>query len=202
MTNKRLSAGIAALFLYCQVSVAAENLDASRTVVEKLHLNLIHVMTEADTLGFVGRVDALTPVLAETFDFATISRIVTGRHWKTLADDQRAEFIAVFANLSAATYASNFDGFSGERFETLGVSEKRGNVLVRTVIVRADGDQVTLDYVLRDNAGLWQIVNVIASGVSDLSLKRADYTAVIKSEGFNTLVTRLSDKITSYRSSN
>ena len=159
-------------------------------------------MTKADALGFSGRVEALDPVLTEVFDFRTIARIVTGKHWKTLNDEQRVEFIDVFTNLSAATYASNFSGFSGEAFETLGVEEKRGNLLVRTAIVKADGERVTLDYVLRDNEGMWQIINVIANGVSDLSLKRADYTAVIKSEGFNTLVTRLSDKITSYRSSN
>ena len=71
---------------------------------------------------------------------------------------------------------------------------------MRTVIVKADGERVTLDYVLRDNEGMWQIVNVIADGVSDLSLKRADYTAVIKSEGFNSLVSKLSDKIAYYGS--
>ena len=159
-------------------------------------------MTNADTLGFTGRVETLDPVLAETFDFRTISRIVTGKHWKAIDDDQRAEFIAVFAELSAATYASNFNGFSGETFETVSVEEKRGNIVVKTAIIKADGDRVTLTYVLRDNDGLWRIVNVIADGVSDLSLKRADYTAVIKSEGFNSLVTKLSDKITNYKTNN
>ena len=125
---------------------------------------------------------------------------MTGKHWKTLNDEQRVEFIDVFTKLSAATYASNFSDFSGEAFETLGVEEKRGNLLVRTVIVKAGGERVTLDYVLRDNKGMWQIVNVIADGVSDLSLKRADYTAVIKREGFNSLVSKLRDKIANYRS--
>ena len=38
-------------------------------------------------------------------------------------------------------------------------------------------------------------MNVVAQGVSDLSLKRADYTAVIKSEGFDSLINRLEKKI-------
>ena len=199
MTRTILYPAIAAIFMYCQIAIAAENLAAGKSVVEKFHSNLLQVMTNADGLGFNGRVDALDAVLAETFDFPTIARIVTGQHWKTLDDDQRAEFIAVFGDLSAATYASNFDGFSGEAFETVGVEEKRGNILVKTVIVRVDDDPVTLDYVLRDNDGMWRIVNVIANGVSDLSLKRSDYTAVIKSEGFNSLVTKLSGKIANYK---
>lgn len=202
MTRTRVHMVIAALVMYCQFASGAENLEAGRSVVEKFHANLLQVMTEADSLGFSGRVDALDPVLAETFDFHTIARIVTGKHWKMLDEDQRAEFIAVFGALSAATYASNFDGFSGEVFETIGAEEKRGNILVKTVIVRVDDDPVTLDYVLRDSDGMWRIVNVIANGVSDLSLKRADYTAVINSEGFNSLVTKLSGKIADYKTSN
>ncbi len=200
MTKLGHYAGILALTTFCTLAAAVENMDVGKTVVEKLHQNLLQVMTKADTLGFSGRVEALDPVLAEVFDFRTISRIVTGKHWKTLNDEQRVEFIDVFTKLSAATYASNFSDFSGEAFETLAVEEKRGNLLVRTVIVKADGERVTLDYVLRDNEGMWQIVNVIADGVSDLSLKRADYTAVIKSEGFNSLVSKLSDKIANYGS--
>ncbi len=190
-------------FIVCwnaAVAAAAEPLDAGKAVVEKLHATLLQVMMEADTLGYVGRVDRLDPVLAETIDFKTISRIVTGKHWKSLAAEKRGDFVTLFANLSAATYASNFDGFSGEVFTTLGVEERRGNLLVKTVIVTGDGDRVTLDYVLRDADGMWRIVNVIADGVSDLSLKRADYTAVIKSEGFDSLVAKLNGKIDNYGS--
>jgi phospholipid transport system substrate-binding protein len=161
-------------------------------------------MRDADSLGYQGRVQALNGVLAETFDFTTIGRIVTGNsaaQWNALDDVQRSRFLEVFAQLSAATYASNFDGYSGEAFKTLAVEEKRGNVLVKTAIVKSDGDQVTLDYVVRENNGVWQIVNVIASGVSDLSLKRADYTAVIKSEGLDSLIGKLTDKVANYTSS-
>lgn len=177
---------------------ASENLDAGKAVVEKLHATLLQVMTNAQTLGFGGRVATLDPVLSETFDFSTISRIVTGRHWKSLAEKQRNGFVTVFARLSAATYASNFDGFSGESFETLTVEERRGRILVKTAIVKADGERVTLDYLLVDTEGLWRIVNVIADGVSDLSLKRAEYMAVIKNNGFDSLVGKLNDKIADY----
>ena len=129
-------------------------------------------------------------MLVDSFDFATIARIVTGQHWKNLDEAKQNEFIAVFGKLSAATYASNFSGFSGEQFKTLSADEKRGRYVVRTVIVKSDGEEIPLDYVVSENDGLWQIVNVIAAGVSDLSLKRADYTAVINSEGFDSLLAR------------
>ena len=52
-----------------------------------------------------------------------------------------------------------------------------------------------LNYLLRQTNGQWRIMNVVAQGVSDLSLKRADYTAVIKTEGFDSLINRLEKKI-------
>jgi phospholipid transport system substrate-binding protein len=201
MTRTTISAMMLALIVFCHAAGAAENLDAAKAVVEKLHTTLLGVMMDAEALGYAGRVEKLDPVLHETFDFATISRIVVGRDWKSLDEDKRRDFIDLFEKLSAATYASNFDGFSGESFETLGVEERRGRILVKTVIVTADHERVTIDYLLLNNNGVWQIVNVIADGVSDLSLKRADYTAVIKNQGFDSLVTKLNGKIANYGSS-
>ena len=181
-------------FSFGSVSLASGK-DAAIDTVEKLHATLLEVMQQASTLGFSGRVEKLNPVLNESFDFATISRIVTGQHWQKLDSVKQADFVDIFSRLSAATYASNFSGFSGEQFKTITVDEKRGRYIVRTKIIKTDGEEISLDYVVADNDGLLQIVNVIAQGVSDLSLKRADYTAVIDSEGFDSLVGRLDEKI-------
>ena len=182
-------------------SLLAQDGESGAAVVEKLHTALITVMRDSQALGYSGRVETLAPVLEETFDFQTIARIVTGKYWKALENDKSERFVNVFKALSAATYASNFDDYSGEMFETISSESKRGNLLVKSTIVKADGDRISLDYVLRKNDEMWQIVNVIASGVSDLSLKRADYTAVIKSEGFDSLIGKLTDKVANYASS-
>ena len=165
-------------------------------VVERLHETLLQAMSEADQLGYEGRYDLIDPVVSESFDFNTIARIVTGRYWKEIKDAQRDSFKDVFTKLSTATYAHNFSGFSGERFETITTEESRGGFIVKTALVKSDGEKIPFNYLLRGNDNEWFIVNVIAQGVSDLSLKRADYTAVIKNEGFDSLVNRLNDKLT------
>lgn len=202
MTRTRLSLAFLLLILYGHTASGTNHTDAGKSVIESLHATLLEVMSTADELGYPGRVDKLGPALRDTFDFNTIARIVTGKHWKAVSEAQQERFIDVFSQLSAATYASNFDGYSGERFETLSVEEPRGNLLVKSIIVKSDGERVTLDYVLRESDGVWRIVNVIADGVSDLSLKRAEYTAVIKNEDFDSLIARLSDKVTHYGSAN
>lgn len=44
----------------------------------------------------------------------------------------------------------------------------------------------------------WQIINIIADGVSDLALKRSDYTSVLSREGFDALIAKINEKIESY----
>ena len=166
--------------------------------VETLHATLLTLMKEADTLGYQGRFDRVAPVLDETFNFETIGRVVTGRHWKGLAADKRSSFLDTFRKLSAATYAENFDGYGGETFKTLGEELKKGAALVRTQIVKTDGKTVSLNYVLNKTGEDWRIVNVIAEGVSDLSLKRSEYGAVIGKEGIDSLIAKLNSKIASY----
>ena len=169
-----------------------------RQVVERLHAALIQIMQGGSELGFQGRYETIGPVLESTFDFPTIARIVTGRHWRTASESAKDEFLRTFTRLSAATYADRFDDFNGERFRTDGVDEARSGKVVKTHIVKGSGEEVSLDYVLREAKGGWRIINVIADGVSDLSLKRADYTSVIQAEGFESLIGRLDAKIQNY----
>lgn len=184
-------------FSFGGIAVAADGPAAAATV-EKLHAALLATMKEAEKLGYQGRFDRIAPALDETFNFPTIARVVTGRYWKGLAADKQAAFIETFRRLSAATYADNFDGYSGESFATLGEEDKPGSALVRTAIVKADGTKVSLNYVLNKAGAEWRIVNVIAEGVSDLSLKRSEYGAVIGKEGIDSLIAKLNAKIASY----
>lgn len=181
-------------------TLAAAGEKSPLDVVERLHETLLQAMTSADQLGYDGRYDLIGPIVAESFDFNTIARVVTGRYWADIADEKRDEFKNVFWQLSTATYANNFSDFSGEHFETITTEEHRGGFVVKTALVKSDGEKIPFNYLLRGNDNEWFIVNVIAQGVSDLSLKRADYTAVIKSEGFDSLVNRLNAKIAAMRS--
>ncbi len=184
----------ALLLLMTGLAGAVDDVDA-KAVVEKLHESLLGAMHGGAQLGFKGREELLAPVIDSSFDFDSICRIVTGRYWKAASDEQKARFIGVFKKLSVATYASNFSSFSGEKFQTEGSEADHDALIIRTTLRPSDGEPVPLNYLLRQTNGQWRIMNVVAQGVSDLSLKRADYTAVIKTEGFDSLINRLEKKI-------
>jgi phospholipid transport system substrate-binding protein len=168
-------------------------------VVEKLHSTLLAVMKDGAKIGYQGRYEQLAPVIKSSFDMPFVSRTVLGKYWESLNDEQRSRFVEAFTELSIATYAANFDRYSGERFKT--ISEKEvsgGRILVQSELIKSNGGQVHLDYLLHRTAGQCLIVNIIAEGVSDLALKRADYSAFLKSKGFEALLKKLNEKINQY----
>ena len=192
---KILKSLLAASLLVMSALASAADDAGAKAVVEKLHESLLAAMQAGATAGLKGREEMLAPVITSSFDFDTICRIVTGRYWKSASDEQKTRFIEVFKKLSVATYASNFASFSGEKFQTEGSEADHDALVVRTTLKPTDGEPVSLNYLLRQTNGEWHIMNVVAQGVSDLSLKRADYTAVIKSEGFDSLINRLEKKV-------
>jgi len=173
--------------------------DGPTAVVQRLNDTLLGVMQEAESLGFAGRYDRLEPVLGQIFAFPTMARVAAGSHWRGLSDEQRERLADAFARFSIATYANRFDGYFGEHFKTISEEElKRGHRLVKTVLIKSNGEEIQLDYILHQKNEQWRIINVIAEGVSDLSLKRADYTSYLKKNGFDALLQKITDKIKSY----
>jgi phospholipid transport system substrate-binding protein len=190
---------LALLALPLLAPAVAPAADTAATVVEGLHAELLFVMKQAKKLGYAGRYQRLAPTVSASYDFPYISKVVVGRYWRSFTAEQKSRFIEIFGNLSIATYANRFDGYSGEGFKTIAAEElKRGQRLVKTVLIKANGEEIELDYVLHRNKDQWRIINVIAEGVSDLSLKRADYTAYIKKNGFDALLKKLHEKIQNY----
>ena len=50
-----------------------------------------------------------------------------------------------------------------------------GRAQVQTAIVRPGEADIPLEYLLQQKDGAWRIINIVADGVSDLALKRAEY---------------------------
>ena len=186
----------ALLLLQLSTHAGAGELDGPAATVERFHGKLLSVMQRAEELGYRGRYEELEPYVNGCFDIPFIAHVVLGRHREQLNEAQKKEFAGLFGRASTATYASRFDGHSGEEFRELSREPlKRGRVLIRTELRRPDDDPVALDYLLHEKQGNWYIISVSADGVNDLSLKRAEYAAVIKEKGFNGLVKEISSKI-------
>lgn len=146
--------------------------------------------------GFDERFEALAPPIEASHDLASMARFALGNRWRELSGPQRERFLAAFRRLTIATYADRFDEYGGERFIHSGQRRLSPNkYLVQTRLVLRDGSRIRLDYLLHLENGQWQIVNVLADGVSELAIKRSEYTAFIRDHGFAALVEELQRKV-------
>jgi len=197
---------MASMFLVLsQSAFTEETTDDSYTgaieVVEQLHTVLLRVMQAGDSMEFSERYSILDPVITESFDTPVIAKVILSRYWKDLTPQQQEDFILLFNQQTVATYASRFDGFNDDVFTTIKVEQlKKGRIFVRTEIRSGNDSPVKLDYLMHKNNEQWLIISVIADGVNDLSLKRAEYSTVIKENGYEYLVTNIGIKITDMES--
>lgn len=173
-----------------------------QTVAEQLDAALLNAMKNAKTLGYGGRYEQLAPVLERSFDFPFMARVAVGRHWREMSEAERTRLVALFGELSIATFASRFNGYGGERFAVIGKEDRpRGAKLVINHLVKSDGEVIPINFLMREVDGGWRIVDVFLDAkYSELAIKRSEYTAVIKREGLDKLIEIMERKIAAFAS--
>jgi phospholipid transport system substrate-binding protein len=164
--------------------------------VEQLHVALLQVMKAGNLTPFRQRYDALAPVIDRTFDLEDILKIAVGPRWAGLPPEQQAALKEAFRRYTVATYISNFDNFTGQRFEIQpGMLAAGADQIVQTRIVPASGEAHRLDYVLRQAGGAWKVVDVLADGsISRVAAQRSEIRAVLATGGGLALLDRLQKK--------
>jgi len=187
------------LFVFAASQARAASESAPVSVVEGFHGQLLAVMKKAEALGVRGRFAKLEPEIAKAFDLERMIRVAAGRFWRRADDKSRDRVLEAFARMSVATYASQFDGWSGQAFETVGQRPgPQQTMLVETKITDPGGDNAGLTYVLKEKTpggGDWRIVDVLLdNSISQLAVRRSEYQRVLRTDGLEGLVAILDAK--------
>jgi phospholipid transport system substrate-binding protein len=174
----------------------APEADAS-AVVESFHEVLIEVMKASDSVPFEARKQQVAEALDRAFDMPFMARASVGKVWKALDEDRQREWVELSRQYSAANYAKNFKGWTGQQFQTHGVEPAaRDTLLVKTELVQPAEDNARFDYRLRKVDEDWRIIDIQIDGkVSEITLRRADYRSVVERDGFDQLFADVSRKV-------
>ena len=169
--------------------------EEAAALVEAFHQGLLGVMQDAGTLGFDGRVRVLEPLVAVTFDHATMTRVACGQAWDGIDEAMRERLIAAFRNYSVASYAANFDDYSGQSFRTVAVEPGRGGRLsVKAELVRAPGRgaPIAFDYTVHRAQAGWRAIDVVVDGrMSELARRRSEFATLLRRGGPSDLLAAL-----------
>jgi phospholipid transport system substrate-binding protein len=165
-------------------------------LVEIFHDALLTSMKSAESVDVRQRFARLSPVIQNTFHTKLMIQVASGSHWRKASKAEQDSLITAFSNLSVATYAAQFDGYSGQQFETIG--EKPGpkdDILVQTQIINPGSKNVALTYITREKNGRWQVIDVLVdTGISNLARMRSEYRNILKAGGIAGLLAKLNEK--------
>ena len=164
-------------------------------IVVNLHEVLLTAMKSDKSLGYVGRMNIIRNVVSKSFNFPLISKVVLGEKWKALSHEDKQEFVSVMRSLSISTYAHHFSNYSGQKFVIVERKSRNNSLSLSASLLSDNGDKISLKYLLRKNSEGWLIVNVISEGVSDLALKKAEYSYIMEKDGIKSLLRQLTTKI-------
>ena len=166
--------------------------------VQTVNDALLHVMKNAEALGFQGRQAYLTPVLTETFDLPAMARLAAGRYWDRFDNDEKRNLITYFTDLSISTFAARFDGYSGETWQIEGTSEApRGGTIVENRLITGRGEIFAINYLMRQTeSGDWRIIDVYLDGnISELALRRSEFNSVLRNGGVDHLLDQIAQQV-------
>ena len=130
----------------------------------------------------------------EIFDFGEIARRSLGRHWQSLTDPQRTEFVALFADLLERSYISKIELYGGEKIAYASERVEGELATVATKILTKNSTEVPIDYRLLRRGDRWLVYDVSIEGVSLVSNYRTQFNKIIQTTSYNDLVQKMRTK--------
>ena len=163
--------------------------------VKGLYDALLNTMKNGRILGQSGRFAQLDPVIRRSFDLSSMARLSIGSSWAGLSEGQRQQITESFGRYISAIYADRFDSYAGQKLEVTGEQPASSGVMVRSQIIKASGEPVKVDYMMRRNGESWLISDIYLDGaISEVATRRSEFSAILKNEGIDGLIAALNRK--------
>ena len=164
--------------------------------VKGLYEVLLTTMKNGRILGQSGRFTQLDPVIRRSFDIVSMARLSVGPTWASLSDAQRQEMTESFARYISATYADRFDSYAGQNLEVTGEQPAPSGVMVKSRIIKANGEPVKVDYMMRRNGDSWLISDIYLDGaISEVATRRSEFATILRNDGIDGLIMALNRKV-------
>ena len=135
----------------------------------------------------------LEEIIGGRFDYEEMAKRTLPTQWKALKAEQQKEFVSLFQQFLANSYAGNVDGYSGEQIE-YGKERLKGDFAEVSTKVISPKVQIPLDYRLLKKNGEWRVYDVVIDGVSLMKNYRGQFARIIDSDSFETLLEKLRTK--------
>ena len=131
------------------------------------------------------------------FDFATMTRLAVGKHWREANESQRQRLTQAFKTLLVRTYTRAYALHRDVKATVLPsrTPDSAKEATVRTQLaLPGNAPPVTVDYDMRLAPEGWKVYNVTVDGVSLVTTYRAEFTEQIRTGGVDGLIKRMEER--------
>ena len=140
------------------------------------------------------RREKLRQVIGLRFNYKQMVMRSLAKNYMDRSDKERKEFTRLFKKLLENSYASKIENYRNETINYMGEQVKGKYALVKTQIVRKDG-VIDVDYKMLKENGQWRVYDFVIEGVSLIRNYRSQFSKIISTESYATLVSKLSKKV-------
>ena len=171
--------------------------DGSPTVAVKSTIDQVLVVLGDQALKDPTKKDErrtkLEEIIGQRFDYEEMAKRTLAAEWKKIDAAQKQEFVGLFKQFMAHSYAGNIDGYSGEQVE-YGKERIKGKFAEVQTTVISPKAKIPLNYRLLKKNEEWRVYDVIIDGVSLMKNYRGQFSRIIKSSSFDGLLDKLRSK--------
>ncbi len=173
--------------------------EAPDAIVKRVATDVINTIKSDPSIqaGNEARIrEILEAKLLPNFDFTRMTSLAMGRNWRSAAPEQQKRVTDEFRALLVRTYSSALNNYRNETidYKPLRMNAGDTDVTVRTLVQRASGAPVQIDYSMEKKADGWKCYDVIVGGVSLVTNYRDEFNDQIKAGGVDGLIKTLADR--------
>jgi phospholipid transport system substrate-binding protein len=130
------------------------------------------------------------------FDFRRMSQWVLGKNWRKATPEQREQFVEQFRMLLVRTYGTALLVYADEEIVYLPYTGEKNaaRVTVRTEIDQPGVGVIPIFYSMYQSDAGWKVYDISISGVSLVTNYRSTYGSIIRKDGIDHLIERLTER--------
>jgi phospholipid transport system substrate-binding protein len=133
-------------------------------------------------------------IVANRFDFAEMAKRSLGSNWQKANNDEQRQFVELFTDLLEKSYADQIESYNGEKIVYGRENVSQDQADVNTKIVTKKGEEIPINYKLRDNAGDWKVYDVVIENISIVNNFRSQFNRILANASFPELLKKLQSK--------
>ncbi len=138
----------------------------------------------------------ITAVLESFTDFDEFSKLTLKGSWDTLNPKQRTDFTARFRKLIHKSYTKRFHANQAFSVGFVGEPQVVGDkALVKTKVTSGKTTAEVSYKLLTTPAGAWRVYDIVVDEVSLVLNYRNQFSKIMKKDGFDTLLSKMQQKI-------